>query len=469
MRKRRLKKKFPIILLASILTIIAVATSAYMMYIYKETSKWDNLAYPGVKIEGLDLGGKNEEQIKSILKDKYGDAILKKQLSVNQNNKSYNMDYSKLNSKYNIDEVAKEAIAYGKEQNMLSKYKNIKNSFGKELILKFDYDPKYIKEFIASIAKNINKEPVNATIKSNNGKFDITNDIKGYKLDEEALEKKILDSINGDIKQQTVIDAPIKAVEASVTADKLRTINAKIATFSTNYASSNWERAYNVELATKAINGKVLMPGETFSYNDVVGERTVEKGYKDAPVIVGNKVESGLGGGICQVSSTLYQAVLRTGLKSVERINHSLQTSYLGLGLDATVVFGALDYKFKNTFDFPIYIEGITQNRVVYFNIYGSGNINNRSYQIIPEVYQTIPANVKTVDDPNLPEGQTVVEKNAVNGYKVKVYRKTYEGEKLISTETLSNDYYLPVEGIIKKGTKKAETPPQNPLPPKQP
>ncbi len=455
--KRKRKNKTLKIVIVAVALLIGILSLSYISQVYNKTVKWDDVIYPGVSVGEIDLTGKNKQEATNILTNKYGNAILKKKITVKVLDKSYDMDYSKLNARYNIEEVVNEAMAYGKEGNMFSKHHLIKNPNKKSVDLKFAYDPKYINEFVSDIAKATNRNPVNASIKAvSEGNFKITEDKIGYKLQNENLEKEITEKINGKLGEDIEINAKVDKLKAKTTSYELKKINTKIASFSTNYSKSSNERAYNVELAAKAINGTVLMPGDVFSYNGVVGERTYDKGYKDAPIIVGNKVESGLGGGICQVSSTLYQAVLRTGLKSVERNNHSLPTSYLPIGLDATVVYGNLDYKFKNTYDFPIYIESITQNRMLYFNLYGSSNAKDRTYEIATEVYETVPPEVKIINDPNLAEGQQVVEKYGSNGYKVKVYRKTYENGKLVNTEFISNDYYRPTEGRIRKGTKKS-------------
>lgn len=453
------KNKKIIIIISIVVLAIILSLSAYLGYVYKYTLGWDEYIYSGVKVGSVGLSGKTKEEAINLLKENYGEAILNKKLSVKVLDNNYEMDYSKLQSKYNIEDVVDEAFNYGKDSPMLSKYKMLKNQTEKEMELDFNYDPAYIDEFIEGIATEVNVDPINAKLSmTSSGSFQVSEDKPGYELDKDNLKADIISNINGKVDEKVEVEAKVNQTESTVKASELNKINSKIASFSTKYShNSTNDRAINVELATKAINGKLLMPGEIFSYNDVVGKRTVEKGYKNAPVIVGNKVEDDLGGGICQVSSTLYQAVLRTGLKSVERYNHSLGTSYMPLGLDATVDFGSsLDYKFKNTFKFPIYIEGVTsKDRVLSFNIYGNSASTGRTYEMVSEVYETINAGVKNVEDPNLPEGQTVVEKNPINGTKVKVYRKVYENGTLIDTEFLSNDTYRSIDGIVRVGTKK--------------
>ena len=139
-------------------------------------------------------------------------------------------------------------------------------------------------------------------------------------------------------------------------------------------------RTTNLILASQKVNGTVLMPGEVFSFNKVVGERTIAKGYKNAAIFVNGEVEDGLAGGICQVSSTLYDAVIAANLEITERYNHSKLTSYLPGGKDATVVWGRLDFQFKNNREYPVKIEMGVQNGVVMANIYGIKS--NEEYEI---------------------------------------------------------------------------------------
>ncbi len=174
-------------------------------------------------------------------------------------------------------------------------------------------------------------------------------------------------------------------------------------------------------------------------------------------------MESGLGGGICQVSSTLYNTILLSNIKSTERMHHTLPSSYVPLGMDATVDWGNIDYKFKNTFSYPIYIEGIADGSSIIFNLYSNSELKKRTYSIWNEVYNTINANMKTEDDPNLPEGKQEIVQNAYTGYKVRVYKNILENGKVIGKELVSDDFYRPIEGLAKVGPKKPAPKPEEP------
>ena len=152
--------------------------------------------------------------------------------------------------------------------------------------------------------------------------------------------------------------------------------------FSTRYSVSDRDRTTNLRLAANKVNGTVLMPGETFSYNTVVGERTIAAGYKEAPIYVSGQVVDGLGGGICQISSTIYNAVVYANLDIVERSNHQFVPSYVTASRDATVVYGSLDFKFKNNRNYPIKILVTVSNGVADCKIYGLKQDNDYDVQI---------------------------------------------------------------------------------------
>lgn len=177
-----------------------------------------------------------------------------------------------------------------------------------------------VEEFISNVEKGINKDPINATLKIDGENITVVPEQKGRKIKKDKLIAEVKNKLTNEIRGDINIKPPIESVNARITADKVKSINSKISSFSTNYGSiSSGERANNIQIATQSINGTILLPGDTFSFNDIVGERTSEKGYMAAPVIVGNQVESGLGGGVCQVSSTLYNAVLKSNIKPTER------------------------------------------------------------------------------------------------------------------------------------------------------
>lgn len=414
---------------------------------------WDNLIYPGVTVDGTDLSGMSKEQAAETLTKTHGAVIAGKKINVLVEGKTYSVEYSKLSPTYAINEAVDEAYAYGKDFSLFGKFNAIKLPKDKKLELKLDYNEAAVTNFISTIEKDLNIEAVDAKIDVVSG-FKITPEKDGKKLDSESLKKELLAKIDGKLDSDTNVSASVITAKADITADMLKNINAKISTFSTNYGSiSSAARANNVVVATKSINGILLKPGETFSFNGIVGERTEARGYQAAPVIVGNKVESGLGGGICQVSSTLYNACLLGNLKIVERTHHTFPSAYVPKGQDATVDYGNIDFKFTNSYDYPLYIVGTSGGGYVSFSIYSDKSLTATTCKITNDIYETIQPTTTFIDDAALLTGTTVTETPAHIGYKVKVYKTVYTNGKQVSQATISNDTYKVVNGVVKRGT----------------
>jgi len=451
-----MKKKVLIISIISTLVVAGAAVGGYFGHVKSEVNKWGNVIYPGVKVESVNLASKTKEEAKKLLKDQYGDAVLKKKINIKAKDKTYSIDYNKLNARYNIDKAVEDAYAHGRTLGLFEKYNLLKKPETKEFKLQFEYDNKAVKDTITLMEKEINLNPVNAKLQmASSGNFTVTPEKNGAKLASDKLEKDILNQINGQLSGDVEINAPIEEIKAAITEEKLKTVDSKVSTYSTDFSTSIPQRINNITLATKSINGLLLMPGESFSFNGIVGQRTAARGYQEAGVIIGNKVESGVGGGICQVSGTLYNAILRANMKATERTRHTIPSSYVPKGCDATVDYGNIDFKFTNTLQYPIYIEGSIQNKNLYFNIYSNSSLTKRSYEVYSETYETIQPNIKEIPDPTLDIGDVQIEQQPYLGFKVKVYRKTFENDTVINTEVISDDFYRPVDAIKKIGTKK--------------
>ena len=364
--------------IAIILVILASMASGYVTYHYNDIKYWDNLIYPGVMVEGIDLSGKTKTEAMALVKQIYSERISNNKINIMLQDKKYTLNYSKVNPKYNLDETINEAYAYGKNLSLIHKYMILKSPKSINYKFKFSYDEKQIKKLISKIEHDVNKDPVNATLQVEGGRFTVVPEEYGSKLDKGKLEKDILSQFDNGVLDNVQLKASMQVAQAKVQGSMLKDVNSRIGSFSTNFGSiSSEERANNIMIATRTINGTVLMPGEVFSFNGIVGERTAEKGYEAAPVIIDNKLESGLGGGICQVSTTLYNAVQNSGIQSLERTHHTLPVHYVAAGMDATVDYGNIDYKFKNSLRYPIYIEADTSNGNVNFNLYSNSAARN--------------------------------------------------------------------------------------------
>lgn len=258
-------------------------------------------------------------------------------------------------------------------------------------------------------------------------------------------------------KEEYII--PLKITIPEITLDDLgkEAFPQILGTFSTTYNTSNQNRITNLKLASEKIDGTIILPGETFSYNKVVGERTIAKGYKEAAVYAGGKVVDGIGGGICQLSSTLYNSVLYANLEITSRSNHRFLTSYVTAGRDATVSWGTIDFCFKNTRSYPIKITSEVKNGVVTTSIYGIKE--EKEYEVVIEskVTEVIPYSTKYVKDSTLKEDEEEIVQYGANGAKSETYKIVKYNGIVVSREQISSDIYSPLERIVKRGTKKAQ------------
>lgn len=251
-------------------------------------------------------------------------------------------------------------------------------------------------------------------------------------------------------------EIPLIITKPEVTTDQIgaEAFPDLLATYSTKYDASNINRSTNLELACEKINDKVVLPGETFSYNKTLGERTIAAGYKEAKVYENGEVVDGIGGGICQVSSTLYNSVLMANMEVTERRNHQFVTSYTPEGRDATVVYGMTDLKFKNTRKYAIKIKATCSNGIVTVSIYGIKEDNECTVSFSTEILSTIPYTVKYINDSSLAKGTEKVKQVGANGMITETYIiKTLNGT-VVSKELLSKDTYSAMQRIILRGTK---------------
>lgn len=456
------KYKSIIVVAIIILSIVISGTYFYYLNIKERVSQWDNKIYPGIVVEGLDLSNKTKEEATELIKENFNASTSNRIIKVQADDEILEIKYDDLSPEYNVEEAVNGAMEYGKDHNVFVKNFIIKNGAEKNIPMHFKYDDKKLSKYEEDLRNLVNREPKNATIEIDGDNITAVDGVKGRKIKVDNINEAIKDGINGIVKDNMVVELPVEIIKPKISKEDISKINGKIATFTSDYASNSTNnRAKNVEIATNKVNNTLLMPGDVFSYNDIVGERSVEKGFRNAPTFEGSKVVDGIGGGICQVSTALYRAVMKAGIKSIERTNHSMKPSYSPLGLDAVVAWGILDYKFKNTYNSPIFIEGITsKDRKIIFNIYGNKEeVGNKTYDLVAGPVTTIPATVKSIDDPNLEQGKTIIEKKPVNGYRVSSYLVTTENGQEVNRELINTDNYVKSDGITKVGTKPKPVP----------
>lgn len=254
---------------------------------------------------------------------------------------------------------------------------------------------------------------------------------------------------------------PLKITKPEIKIEDLgdKLFKQKLANYTTIYDAGNINRSHNIALAAKTINGTILLPGETFSYNGILGNTNKEKGYKQGTAYVGGKVVQSYGGGICQLSSTLYNSVLYANLEIVERHNHSYVVNYVPAGRDATVAYGGKDFKFKNSRNYPIKIVASAKNGVVSVSIMGIKEETEYEVVLTSTVLSTTPRSVVYENNSSMEEGTQKVIQKGYDGKKSIAYKILKYNGKTISKTVLSKDTYKPMAKIIQVGTKKVSKP----------
>lgn len=300
--------------------------------------------------------------------------------------------------------------------------------------------------------------------------FELVKDVSGVDFSISVEEAQNL--ITGD-KEEYII--PLKITPANKTVADLgdEAFPHTLSIYKTNYDAGYRDRSTNLRLAANKINGLVLMPGEEFSFNKVVGKRTIQDGYKNAPIYQNGKVVDGLAGGICQISSTLYNAVLLANLEIVERRNHNFTSTYVPAGRDATVVYGAIDFKFKNSREYPIKLISSVSGGIASFEIKGIKQEVEYDVRIQTQVIQTIPFSEEQIEDSSIAQGTKQLVQGGHNGSKVNSYRVLFLNGNEISRELLANDTYKVMNRIVKipvaTPTVAEPEPEQTPVVPEQP
>lgn len=289
--------------------------------------------------------------------------------------------------------------------------------------------------------------------------FTIYPEVEGIDFNVEEARKLLEEE-----KEEYVIKLTI--TKPKITIDKIgsEAFPDQLGTFTTRYDVSDRDRSTNLVIACQKINGKVVLAGETFSYNKALGPRTAAAGYRNGKIYSGGEVVDGIGGGICQISSTLYNTVLMSNLEIVERRNHQFVTSYVPAGRDATVVYGMTDFKFKNTRKYPVRIVATAKNGIATVTMYGIKEENEYTFTFSTKTVASIPFTTKYEEDNSLPAGTEKVKQKGANGLKTETYMTKLLNGKPVSTTLLSRDTYDAMARTVIKGTNTTLT--NEPTPP---
>ena len=369
------------------------------------------------------------------------------------NNNKYTFCNEYIDVDYNVNELVEKAYNIGRNEGIISNIK-IRSDlhFGKKVILDYNitFDQKKLDKYLSELNKKIYVRPVSSTIKINNNQIVISKEKNGYKLNKEELKNTIIRKIKEIDNKEEVI--PILVVNPLYTYEDLSKINTILGRFETHFNSKNYNRVNNIRLAAKATNNILLDTGEVFSFNSNIQNSHIDKYLKEAPVIINGKPNKGIGGGMSQVSSTIYNAALYSGLKIINVRNHSIPSPYIEKGRDATVSVGCIDLKFLNKYNTPIFIYNEVMDNKIVCTIYGNEK-DIKDIEVITETTDILHNRIIRKNSEKYNLGVRKIEQEGRQGYKVKTYR-VYKNNFGKKTEYIGESYYPPQDKIIIYGTR---------------
>lgn len=334
--------------------------------------KYQDKVYPKSYFYGMSISSMSELELSKVLNEKEK-KLLGSSIKFRSKDKEFKMPTSEIISTVNKNDLKRSIIQYKDNKSFLENIKEIIFPKDKNYSFDIEFNEGNLNKKIDDIGKEINTSYKNAKVIIEDEKIYIEKEASGFSVDGDKLKKSIIRNINETNKNnnEVLVNVEFKEVKAKINENDLKSIDTRISKYHTNYSGSEGRRS-NVENAAKKIDDLLIMPGEEFSYEKVVGPVTYENGYKDAPVIVNGKSSLGIGGGVCQVSSTMYNAQLKAGILPTERRNHSKPVTYVPRGLDATLASGSIDYKFKNTYEYPLVINTYTKDSNLYIEFWSN-------------------------------------------------------------------------------------------------
>lgn len=448
--------------LVCILMIILLAGVAFFGYFLYHRYQVKQLLseagiYRNVTIDGRDMSGKSKEEALQELREAY--PLERDILKFRYEEDTWDIPFSDLEAGYHLEQAVEDAYNTGRSGTEKENFKVgaalLKDKI--DIALDFSYNEAKLTEKLQTIAKEFDRDAVDSTVSRKNGGFVVTPDKIGRVMNLEQTTAEAVEVLNTHTSGTANIIA--EETQPKITAEQNGHVKDLIGSFSTAYNNSDPNRNINLRVGCNYINGTMVAPGEVFSTNANLGSQTYAGGYRDAAIYNNGKVETGIAGGVCQVSSTLYNAALMAELEIVERQPHSMKVGYVPLGRDAAIAGNYKDLKFKNNTPYPILIEAYASGGQLVMNIYGE-EAHSKGHSVAYEtVYEaTLPKLPEVVtEDPEMKEGERLITSRGQTGAKVSVYKVVYENGVKKSSDWFSSSSYRSSADYVTVGTKKPE------------
>jgi vancomycin resistance protein YoaR len=402
--------------------------------------------YDGIAVDGVSVSGMSMEQALEAFswRDDQENASFEIYLTAGESR--WRISSNEVSLHRNTETTLRQAYSIGRVGTLEERYNIIMNmrQAGTSLSTQMWYDHTAIRNLTAAIAQSLSIEGRDAGVSGfdfNTRTFTFTSEMAGQTVDADALYNQVVEVLDRE-EYGSSIEVSVIHVEPKVTRDQVASLYGKVAGFTTQTTSSA-NRNANISLATQAINGSVLQPGEILSFNEKTGQRTYAKGYREAGAIQNGRLIDEVGGGVCQVSTTLFNAMVRANLTIVTRNPHAWPVDYVQRGEDAMVNWPDKDLKMQNNTDSPIYIIGSYANRSLSFEIYGRNIDNGMVIDLESVTTKTIPPSETVYTrDSTLAQGTEKVIRQARTGYQVTTYKVFYQNGKEVSREQFYKSEY---------------------------
>lgn len=444
-----MKKK--ILIAVAVVVILAAGGFFYLNHKVSSAVKDDKIL-KGVSCEGISVGGMTKKEAQDAIEAEMKE-IHKEKITLYVDDEKTSAKIESLGAAADAKKTVEEAYALGRTGNIFDQYSDVKKKKHKLQVYR-QYDKAKFEKKIKKATKKIITEPKNASVTRKDGKFVIKKEKTGYTLNMDQTFANFKKAVEAG-KSKAKLDVEKK--KAKYTSKDMTHIKDVLGTYTTEYGGSPYGRKINVANGASKINGSMVYPGETLSVYETVSPFTKENGYALAGSYENGQTVQTYGGGICQVSTTLYNAVIRAELEIVERFPHSMTVHYVPRSADAAIAGTHKDMKFKNTFDTPVYIEGKANGSTITFTVYGKKKDPKRTVEFLSETTQVRESSQSTVSDATLPAGQKVVQSYGHTGYSARLWKIVKVNGKQVSKKVFNTSTYMSTPTVYRVGTKKEE------------
>lgn len=457
-QNKKARRRQVVAAVIAIILAIAMIVPLLVVTVSAAETQTQRTVQDGITLEGQSVGGMTRDQVQAL-----ADSILEQRRSATitihgMDDENVTVSAGNLGMTWTNSDLADTIIDYGHAANIIARYKQEKDLEvnGANFTIDLDFNQDQIRTFIENNCAVWNVQAVNASMTRANGGFQYTEGSEGITINEDESVKQIYSYLTTEWKgEDATIDLDMETTEPSTTTEDLQKLTSVLGTFTTYYSTANAGRSKNISNACGMINGLTLAPGESFSMLNTITPFTEENGYEMAGSYSGDEVVESFGGGICQVSTTLYNAVIRAELKVTERYNHSMIVTYVDPSADAAIAESSgMDFKFTNNLDSTVYIEGYTYNGSITFTIYGvETRPSNRKVSFVSETLSETPSEgTKIKEDPSLAVG-TVQTTAGHTGYTARLWKVVTVDGVQQSKDVFNNSTYNMTPTYVKVGT----------------